>query len=82
MQTLRVVKILSKEVVVDDNIADNVIYYGNFNYYGYNMPNGVAVESSTQSSFKSGRVDVRGLAIADCKPLVDEAFIKIAVATA
>lgn len=75
-------KILSKEVVVDDNIADNVIYYGNFNYYGYNMPNGVAVESSTQSSFKSGRVDVRGLAIADCKPLVTEAFIKIAVATA
>lgn len=75
-------KILSKEVVVDDNIADNTIYYGNFNYYGYNMPNGVAVESSTQSSFKSGRVDVRGLAIADCKPLVAEAFIKIAVATA
>ena len=75
-------KILSKEIVIDDNIADNDIYYGNFNYFGYNMPAGVAVESSTQSSFKSGRVDVRGLAIADCKPLVSEAFVKITKATA
>ena len=72
-------KILTKEVVIDDNIADGVIYYGNFDYMGYNMPNGVAVESSTQSSFKSGRVDVRGLAIADCKPLVDDAFVKITI---
>lgn len=75
-------KILSKEIVIDDNIADNDIYYGNFNYFGYNMPAGVAVESSTQSSFKSGRVDVRGLSIADCKPLVTEAFVKITKATA
>lgn len=75
-------KILSKEIVIDDNIADNDIYYGNFNYFGYNMPSGVAVESSTQSSFKSGRVDVRGLSIADCKPLVTEAFVKITKATA
>ena len=75
-------KILSKEIVIDDNIADNDIYYGNFNYFGYNMPSGVAAESSTQSSFKSGRVDVRGLSIADCKPLVTEAFVKITKATA
>ena len=75
-------KILSKELVIDDNIADNDIYYGNFNYFGYNMPAGVACESSTQSSFKSGRVDVRGLAIADCKPLVTEAFVKITKAKA
>lgn len=72
-------KILGFEVVVDDNIADNEIFFGNFQYMGYNMPNGIAVESSTQSSFKSGKVDYRGMAIADCKPIVDEAFIKLAI---
>ena len=72
-------KILGFEVVVDDNIKDNEIFFGNFNYYGYNMPNGIAVEASTQSSFKSGKVDYRGMAIADCKPIVDEAFIKLAI---
>ena len=72
-------KILGFEVVVDDNIPDNEIFFGNFQYYGYNMPNGIAVESSTQSSFKSGKVDYRGMAIADCKPIVDEAFVKLAI---
>lgn len=72
-------KILGFEVVVDDNIKDNEIFFGNFQYYGYNMPNGIAVESSTASSFKSGKVDFRGMAIADCKPIVDEAFIKLAI---
>lgn len=72
-------KILGFEVVVDDNIKDNEIFFGNFQYYGYNMPNGIAVESSTQSSFRSGKVDYRGMAIADCKPIVDEAFIKLAI---
>lgn len=71
--------ILGHEVVIDDNIADGVIYYGNFDYMGYNLPAGIAVESSTQSSFRSGKVDYRGLAIADCKPIVSEAFVKIAV---
>lgn len=72
-------KILGFEVVVDDNIKDNEIFFGNFKYYGYNLPNGIAVESSTQSSFKSGKVDYRGMAVADCKPIVDEAFIKLAI---
>lgn len=72
-------KILGFEVVVDDNIKDNEIFFGNFQYYGYNMPNGIAVESSTQSSFKSGKVDYRGMAIADCKPIVDEAFMKLVI---
>lgn len=72
-------KILSKDVVIDDNIPNGVIYLGDFNYYGVNLANGVAVESSTQSSFRSGKIDYRGMAVADCKPLVDEAFIKIKI---
>ena len=76
-------KVLGFEVVVDDNIADNVVYFGNFaKYLGYNMPDGIAIEASTQSSFKKGLVDYRALAIADCKPIVSEAFVKLYKATA
>lgn len=69
--------ILGKEVVIDDNIADGDIYLGNFSYMGYNIPQGILIEVSRESSFKSGLIDYRALAIADTKPLVEEAFIKL-----
>lgn len=73
-------RILGKRVVVDDHIADNTIIYGDFkDYYAVNIANGIAVESSTESSFKSGRVDYRALAVADAKPLATEAFVQIAI---
>lgn len=75
-------KILGFEVVIDDNIADNDIYFGNFQYMGYNLPEGIMVEVSRESSFKSGLIDYRALAVADCKPIVPEAFVKITKATA
>ncbi|KYH30743.1 phage capsid family protein [Clostridium tepidiprofundi DSM 19306] len=74
--------ILGKPVIIDDNIADDVILLGNFNYMGYNMPQGIIIETSRESSFKSGLIDYRALAIADTKPLVDEAFIKMSRAEA
>ena len=75
-------KILGFEVIVDDNIADDVVIFGNYHYMGYNMPNGIVIEVSRESSFKSGLIDYRALAIADCKPIVSEAFVKLYVATA
>lgn len=75
-QTDKIGKILGFEVVVDDNIADDEIYFGNFKYLGYNLVDGIAVEASSQSSFKSGRIDYRGMAIADVQVLVAEAFVK------
>ena len=75
-------KILGFPVVIDDNIADNTIYLGNFKYMAYNLPGGVAIESSRESSFKYGLVDYRALAVADCKPIVTEAFVKLSKATA
>ena len=76
-------KVLGFSVVIDDNIADDTVYLGNFGkYYGYNMPEGIVVESSRESSFKKGVIDYRALAIADCKPLVAEAFVKLSKATA
>ena len=76
-QSEKIGKLLGFEVVVDDYLADDVIIFGNFNYMGYNLPEGIMVEASTQSSFKSGRVDYRAMAIADCKPIVAEAFVKL-----
>lgn len=71
-------KILGHEVVIDDNIQDNTAFLGNYSQYmGYNMPEGIAVEVSRESSFRKGLIDYRALAIADCKPIVPEAFVKL-----
>lgn len=76
-------KILGFDVVIDDNIADNDAYLGNYSrYLGYNLPEGIAVEVSRESSFKSGLIDYRAMAIADTKPIVEEAFVKLTKAGA
>lgn len=69
--------ILGREVVIDDNIADGDIYLGNFAYMGYNIPEGIVIEVSRESSFKSGLIDYRAIAVADTKPIVSEAFVKL-----
>lgn len=69
--------ILGKPIIVDDNIPDDTILLGDFNYMGYNIPEGILLEVSRESSFKSGLIDYRALAIADCKPIVPEAFLKL-----
>ncbi|WP_077700391.1 phage major capsid protein [Staphylococcus hominis] len=74
--------ILGKEVIIDDNIEDGTIILGDFNYMGYNLPEGVMLEQSRESSFRSGLVDYRAMAIADTRVLVDEAFVKLSVPTA
>lgn len=74
-------KILGFPVVIDDNVADDVVYFGNYaKYLGYNMPEGITIEASRDSSFKKGVIDYRALAIADSKPIVEEAFVKLYVA--
>jgi HK97 family phage major capsid protein len=70
-------KILGFPVVVDDNLPADTIIFGNFQYMGYNMPEGIMIEVSRESSFKSGKIDYRAMAIADCKPIVPEAFVKL-----
>jgi HK97 family phage major capsid protein len=67
------------EIVIDDNIPTGTILFGNFNYYGVNIPQGVAVEMSRESGFTSGLIDYRALCIADGKPIVPGAFVKVEV---
>ena len=71
-------KILGFDIVIDDNIADGKAYLGNYaKYLGYNLPEGIVIESSRESSFKKGVIDYRAMAIADCKPLVADAFVRL-----
>lgn len=75
-------RILGKQVIIDDNIADDTIILGDFNYMAYNMPVGITVESSRESSFRSALIDYRAVAVADTKPLLPDAFIKMTVTPA
>lgn len=70
-------KILGFDVIVDDYLEDNVVIFGNFNYMAYNLPSGIVIETSRESSFKSGLIDYRAMAIADCQVIVPEAFVKL-----
>ncbi len=70
------------EIVIDDNIPAGTILFGNFRYYGVNVPQGVAVEVSRESGFTSGLIDFRALCIADGKPIVPGAFVKVEVQAA
>lgn len=68
------------EIVIDDNIPVNTVVFGNYKYYGVNIPEGVAVEMSRESGFANGLIDYRALCIADGKPIVPGAFAKLEVA--
>ena len=69
-------------IVLDDNIPAGTVIFGNFKYYGVNIPSGVAVEMSRESGFTSGLIDYRALCIADGKPIVPGAFVKVEVTAA
>ncbi len=71
--------ILGKAVVVDDFLPDDTILFGNFQYYGINMPQDILLEVSRESSFKQGLIDYRAMAVADGKVIVPEAFTKLTV---
>ncbi|HJE01394.1 MAG TPA: phage major capsid protein [Staphylococcus auricularis] len=73
--------IFGKPVIIDDNIEDGTIILGDFNYLGYNLPQGIMLESSRESSFRSGLIDYRAMAVADTRVLVDEAFVKLSSAS-
>lgn len=75
LQNQGIGKILGYPIVIDDHIEDNSVIFGNFKYMSYNLPQGILIESSRESSFKFGLIDYRAIAIADCKPLLKEAFV-------
>ena len=79
LQNQGIGKILGFDIVIDDNIPDYLIIFGNFQYMAYNLPQGIVIETSRESSFKQGLIDYRAITIADTKPLLKEAFAVLGV---
>jgi len=71
--------ILGKPVVIDDFLPDNFIILGNFQYYAMNYPQSIMLEVSRDSSFRRGLIDYRALAVADGKPIIEEAFVGLSL---
>lgn len=72
-------RVMGYEVVIDDFMPDDTILFGNYSYAGYNLPSGIALDVSRESSFKSGLIDFRALAVADAKPIIGDAFTKLVI---
>lgn len=69
--------VLGYPVILDDYIADDVILLGDLSYYKFNFSSPVEITSDASVGFKSGKITYRGLAVADGKPALAEAFVKI-----
>lgn len=69
--------ILGYPVVVDDYMPDDTILLGDFSYYYMNFAKSPEISASREAGFKSGKITYRGLAVADGKPALAEAFVKI-----
>jgi HK97 family phage major capsid protein len=72
--------ILGYPVIVDDYMPDDTILLGDLSYYYMNFSQPPQIESSREAGFKSGKITYRGLAVADGKPALAEAFVKISEA--
>lgn len=73
--------ILGYPVVVDDYMPDDTILLGDFSYYYMNFAKSPEISVSREAGFKSGKITYRGLAVADGKPALAEAFVKISKAS-
>lgn len=69
--------ILGYPVILDDYMPDDTILLGDFSYYYMNFAKAPTIDVSREAGFKSGKVTYRGLAVADGKPALAEAFVKI-----
>ena len=69
--------IFGYKVVINDYIADNNILFGDFGQYYMNFAQQPTIETSIEAGFRSGKKVFRGLAVADGKPALTEAFVKI-----
>lgn len=69
--------LLGYPVILDDYVPDDTILLGDFGYYYWNFAQAPTIETSREAGFRSGKVVYRGLAVADGKPALAEAFVKI-----
>lgn len=74
--------ILGRPLVIDDYMPTDTIIFGDPSYYYMNFSKSPEIAADRSVSFKSGKITYRGLAVADGKPALSEAFIKLTKATA
>lgn len=70
-------RIMGFGVTIDDFMPDDTIIFGDFSRFGFNLPGGLALDVSRESSFKSGLIDYRALCVADCKVIDSDAFVRL-----
>lgn len=71
-------RLLGYPVLLDDNVADGDIFFGDFSYIVANLSQNIKVDRSTESGFLYNAVDFRGTAIFDCDIAIADAFVKSA----
>jgi HK97 family phage major capsid protein len=69
--------ILGYPVILDDYVPDDTVLLGDFSKYYMNFSQAPTIEASREAGFTSGKTVFRGLAVADGKPALAEAFVKI-----
>lgn len=71
-------RLLGYPVLLDDNCADDDIFFGDFKKVVGNLSQNISIESSAQSGFTYNAIDYRGVAIFDCDLALTECFVKSA----
>lgn len=71
--------ILGYQVLIDDNVAANEAYLGDFKQVVGNLSSDISIARSTESGFLNNSIDFRGTAIFDCDVAQPTAIVKLNV---
>lgn len=71
-------RLLGYPIMLDDNVLDGDIFFGDFKKVVGNLSQNITIESSTQSGFLNNSIDYRGVAIFDCDLALTEFCVKSA----
>lgn len=74
-----VMKILGKELILDDFCPDDTIFLGDCQFYFLNFSAPISIEMSREAGFTKGTIVYRSLCVVDGKPLPSGAFVKITI---
>lgn len=69
-------RLLGYPILLDDNVADGDMFFGDFSYVVGNLSQNVKVDRSSESGFLYNAIDFRGTAIFDCDIAIADAFVK------
>lgn len=71
-------RLLGYPILLDDNVLDGDIFFGDFKKVVGNLSQNITIESSAQSGFLNNSIDYRGVAIFDCDLALTEFCVKSA----